>query len=306
LIERGYAGRVTLQELRYLVALADVGHFGRAARACHVSQPTLSAAIKKLEGELGIVLVERTRRRVALSEIGRVLAGQARVVLDEARRFTEMAQQDREPLSGDFRLGVIPTIGPYLLPHVVRSLRTRFPSLRLLLREIQTDPLLGELRAGRVDAALLSLPIAGDDLVRAPLYDEPFVLALPRGHPFAAKKKVRAESIAELPLLLLEEGHCFREQALEVCSRVSSRAREEVAGASLETLRNMVAAGVGATLLPQLAATGSRRDVEIVPVAPEPSRRVALVWRKIYARVEWVQALVEHLRAHLPDAVHPS
>lgn len=296
---------MTLQELRYLVALADTAHFGRAARACAVSQPTLSAAIKKLEGELGVVVVERTRRRVAITEIGRMLVEQARVVLDEARRFEELATQGRAPLVGDFRLGVIPTIGPYLLPHVVRRLRAAFPQLRLLLRELQTDALLADLRAGRLDAGLLALPIAGDDLQRVPLYDEPFVLALPRGHPLAQKKRVRTDALAELPLLLLEEGHCLRDQALEVCGRVSSRAREEVSGASLETLRNMVAAGVGATLLPQLAATGaqSRRDVEIVGLVPEPSRRVALLWRKAYARVESAQALAQHLLAHLPEGV---
>ncbi|RIL08113.1 MAG: hypothetical protein DCC71_00515 [Proteobacteria bacterium] len=298
---------MTLQELRYLVALADTGHFGRAARACAVSQPTLSAAIKKLESELGVLVVERTRRRVAITEVGRVLVEQARVVLDEARRFEELATQGRAPLVGDFRLGVIPTIGPYLLPHVVRSLRSAFPALRLLLRELQTDPLLAELRAARLDAGLLALPIAGDDLERAPLYDEPFVLALPRGHPLAKKARVRTDALAELPLLLLEEGHCLRDQALEVCGRVSSRAREEVSGASLETLRNMVAAGVGATLLPQLAAAGaqSRRDVEIVGLVPEPTRRVALLGRKAYARVESAQALAAHLRAHLPASVSP-
>lgn len=302
MIERGYAGRMTLQELRYLVALADTGHFGRAARACFVSQPTLSAAIKKLEGELDLVLVERTKRRVSFTETGRVLVEQARVVLDEARRFVDLASQSREPLAGDFRLGVIPTIGPYLLPHVVRSLRARFPKLRLLLRELQTEALLAELRSARLDAGLLALPVAGDDLVRAPLFDEPFVLALPRGHPLAKRARVRADALADLPLLLLDEGHCLRDQALEVCGRVSSRSREEVAGASLETLRNMVAAGVGVTLLPQLAAD-RRTDVALVPLAPEPSRRVALLWRKVYARTDSVQALVEHLREHLPAGV---
>ena len=293
---------VTLQELRYLVALADTSHFGRAARACAVSQPTLSAAIKKLEDEFDVVMVERTRRRVCVSEAGLALVAQARLVLDESRRFTELAAQGREPLAGDFRLGVIPTIGPYLLPHVVRGLRAAFPKLRLLLRETQTEILLGELRAARIDAALLALPIAGNDLGRAPLYDEPFVLALPRGHALAKKARVRTDALAELPLLLLEEGHCLRDQALEVCGRVSSRDREEVAGASLETLRNMVAAGVGATLLPILASRG-RRDVETLPLSPEPSRRVALVWRKVYARTQSVEELAGFLRDHLPEGV---
>jgi LysR family hydrogen peroxide-inducible transcriptional activator len=231
-----------------------------------------------------------------------MLVEQARVVLDEARRFAELAAQGREPLAGDFRLGVLPTIGPYLLPHVVRSLRTRFPKLRLLLRELQTDALLAELRSARLDAGLVALPVAGDDLARAPLYDEPFVLALPRGHPLAKKPRVRTDALAELPLLLLEEGHCLRDQALEVCGRVSPRTREEVAGASLETLRNMVAAGVGVTLLPQLA-TQSRRDVELVALTPEPSRRIALVWRKPYARAGSIDALLAHLREHLPSDV---
>jgi LysR family hydrogen peroxide-inducible transcriptional activator len=301
-IESGYARRVTLQELRYLVALADTGHFGRAARACAVSQPTLSAAIKKLEDELGVVMVERTRRRVSISDAGRGLIAQARLVLDEARRFTDLAAQGRDPLVGDFRLGVIPTIGPYLLPYVVRGLRAAFPKLRLLLRETQTEILLGELRAAKLDAALLSLPIAGDDLGRASLYDEPFVLALPRGHALAKQSRVRTEALADLPLLLLEEGHCLRDQALEVCGHVSSREREEVAGASLETLRNMVAAGVGATLLPLLASRG-RRDVDTVAISPKPTRRVALVWRKVYARTHSVDALAAFLREHLPEGV---
>jgi LysR family hydrogen peroxide-inducible transcriptional activator len=296
---------MTLQELRYLVALADTGHFGRAARACSVSQPTLSAAIKKLEGELDLVLVERTRRRVSFTDRGRTLVDQARIVLEEARRFEDIAAQSREPLAGDFRLGVIPTIGPYLLPHVVRSLRLHFPKLRLLLREVQTDVLLAELRSARLDAGLLALPVSGDDLARAPLYDEPFLLALPRGHPLAKKTRVRTDALADEPLLLLEEGHCLRDQALEVCGRVSSRTREEVAGASLETLRNMVAAGVGVTLLPKLAAE-SRRDVEIVSLTPEPSRRIGLVWRKIYGRKDSVDAFLAHLREHVPNGVHPT
>jgi LysR family hydrogen peroxide-inducible transcriptional activator len=301
---------MTLQELRYLVAVCDQGHFGRAAKACFVSQPTLSAGIKKLEEELGVVVFERSRRRVMLTERGRELADQARLVLQDVERLRELAEQERAPLAGDFRLGVIPTVGPYLLPHLIPALRRAHPALRLLLREQQTSLLLESLRAGRLDAALLSPPAEGADLEEAPLYEEPFFFAAPPGHPLTRRQRVAQKDLLDEAMLLLEEGHCMREQALEVCRGPRSRAREELEGASLETLRNMVAAGAGCTLLPALAAAQDRRRrplLEIRPFArPVPRRTISLFWRRRFSRAESARELADFVRAHLPEGVSAS
>jgi LysR family hydrogen peroxide-inducible transcriptional activator len=300
---------MTLQELRYLVAVGEEGHFGRAARACAVTQPTLSAAIKKLEEELGVCLFERTRRRVLATEVGRDLIAQARVALAEADRMLEIARRGREPLTGRFRLGAIPTVGPYLLPHVVAGLRRTYPELSLLLVEDVTARLLEKLRVGAIDAALLSPPLAGEDLSVSVLYQEPFLLAVPRDHPLARRRSVREADLGNVPMLLLDEGHCLRDQALAVCGRAATPVREQFRATSLETLRNMVAADVGCTLLPALAALrelhgGPRAPVVCVPfAAPAPSRQVALVWRRSLPRAEAALALAARIRAQVPKAV---
>ncbi len=297
---------MTLQELRYLVALAEHAHFGRAAAACHVSQPSLSAALKKVEDELGMPLFERSRRRVFPTARGERVVEQARRVLEEMARLEELARLPDDPLSGVFRLGAIPTIGPYLMPHLVPSLHETYPRLQLHLIEQQTAVLIEQLHQGKLDAALLSPPLDESGLDRADLYREDFHLAAPREHPLARRERIDLAAIVGEPLLLLDEGHCLRDQVLEVCSTRDTPARELLRGSSLETLRSMVAAGVGCTLLPSLALhpIGGASPVEIRPFdEPVPHRLVSLYWRRSFARVNSVHELVGWIVRHLPSGV---
>jgi LysR family hydrogen peroxide-inducible transcriptional activator len=297
---------MTLQELRYLVALAEHGHFGRAARACHVSQPSLSAALKRLEDELGVLLFERGPRGVLATATGERVVSQARRVLRESERLRELAREPREPLGGIVRLGAIPTVGPYLVPRLVQGLREHYPRLELHLQEQQTAVLLSELRQGKVDMAILSPPVDDHGLARADLYREDFLLATPEGHALAGKDRVHQEEVAGEALLLLDEGHCLRDQVLEVCRSGDSAARELLRGSSLETLRSMVAAGVGCTLLPALALDpmGGAVRLEIRPFeAPAPYRVISLYWRKGSVLEASAMELTSWIRRYLPDEV---
>jgi LysR family transcriptional regulator, hydrogen peroxide-inducible genes activator len=299
---------MTLQDLRYLVALAETRHFARAAEACHVSQPTLSTQIKKLEDELGVVLFERTNRRVAPTASGREIVTQARIVLEEIAKLQQLAQQGHDPMVGSLRLGTIPTLGPYLLPHLIPQLREAYPELRLYVREELTANLLGQLRTGSLDVLLLSLPIDSDGFEIVPLFREPFVLALPAEQPLTRKRQVREADLVHEHLLLLEDGHCLRDQALAVCGFPPQGEREVFRASSLETLRQMVASGVGCTLLPALAAATSSLSAPLIvfrPFAPPvPSRTIGLVWRRSFPRLATVQALAQLIRAQLPPGVH--
>ncbi len=299
---------MTLQELRYLVALADHGHFARAAAACHVGQPTLSTGLRKLEQSLGVELLDRSQRRVRPTPAGERVIAQARVVLEEAERLRALAGEEAaDPEAGPLRLGVIPTLGPYLLPHLLPRVRERFPRLRLLLREEPTAALLGRLRDGRLDALLAALPVPGEGLAGETLFAERFVVALPAGHPLAERTRVRVEDLDPTGVLLLEEGHCLRDQALELCRHAHAARSEEVRATSLETLRQMVAAGIGCTLLPQLAVTGADPGAGLVRyrrfAAPEPRRIVGLIWRRRYPRAGLLQAFAALVRDHLPAGV---
>jgi LysR family hydrogen peroxide-inducible transcriptional activator len=291
---------VNLRDLRYLVALADERHFGKAAERCFVSQPTLSAQVRKLEEYLGVALVERQPRRVSLTPAGEKIVERARKLLQEADAIVELARSDRDPLAGTLKLALIPTVGPYLLPHVARRLKRSLPRLRLLLYEYQTAPLIDKLRAGEIDMGVLALPIALDGLEAAPLYDEPFTLAVPAEHPLAARERVRVEDLAGETLLLLEDGHCLRDQALEVCGRVGTHEEQDYRATSLETLRQMVAAGHGVTLLPELAAespVGSARGLRVKPfVRPAPARTIGAVWRKSSTRGRAIDAIAQTIR----------
>jgi len=296
---------MTLQELRYVAAVAALKHFGRASEACHVSQPALSAGVKRLEEELGVVLFERGRRGVLVTPEGQALVAQARRVLGETDRLRELARHHLEPMSGVLRLGVIPTVGPYLLPHVVPGLRRAWPALRLHLTEDRTDRLLEALRDGDLDAALLSPPLDAEGLDRIDLYDEDLQVALPPDHPLLARKRLRPGDLAREPLLLLDEGHCLRDQALEVCRQASDGpVRELLRASSLETLRSMVGAGVGITLLPALAVrrTGGAPDlVHVRPfVPPAPRRTVSLYWRQDSPREISARLLAKDVRGRLP------
>ncbi|HEY2590635.1 MAG TPA: LysR substrate-binding domain-containing protein [Steroidobacteraceae bacterium] len=289
-----------LKDLRYLVAVADTRHFGRAAERCFVSQPTLSAQLKKLEDYLGVQLIERQPKRVALTEAGAEIVARARQMLQASEEVLELAHSYRDPLAGRLRVGLIPTIGPYLLPHVAPAARKALPRLALLLYEYRTEPLLEKLRAGELDLGILALPVATDGLEVRDLFDETFLVALPREHRFARRATLQIDDLAEEPLLLLEEGHCLRDQALAVCNRAGAQESQDFRATSLETLRQMVASGVGVTLLPEFACRtelAARADravggIVVKPFAkPVPSRRVGAVWRTSTARRPAIEAL---------------
>lgn len=300
---------MTLQELRYLVALADKGHFVRAAEACNVSQPTLSTQLKKLEDYLGVTLFERNKHRLQPTPVGEEIIALARTALNIGVQIREIARRGQDPMDGPLRLGVIPTLGPYLIPHLLPMIRANFPQLHLYLREDLTANLLERLRHGTLDALLLALPVRGEHLETFSLFREAFVVALPADHALARKARIVETEILDENVLLLEEGHCMREQALAICGAMLSEQREELKATSIETLRQMVAAGVGCTLLPALAAqpgVGSVSDgmVQIRPFAPPvPTRTIGLVWRHRYPREETVHRLAELILANLPPAV---
>lgn len=293
---------MNLRDLRYLVAVAEHRHFGRAARACYVSQPTLSTQLKKLEDYLEVQLVERNRRRVLLTPLGEMLAERARTILAAVDDMVEVARAQAEPMTGDLRLGVIPTVGPYLLPHVIPGLARSYPRLRLHLREDLTQRLLDQLRAGTLDGAILAAPIAGDDLVAEPLCREPFYLAVPSGDTLDRPEPVTVDELQDTELMLLEEGHCLRDQALDLCRQADIGEAASFRATSLETLRQMVAAGVGATLLPALAAAASQRGPDHAAVAlrpfsePAPCRDLALYWRSGSAREPTFRELAASMR----------
>ena len=297
---------MTLQELRYLVALAEQGNFVRAAESCHVGQPTLSAQLKKLEEYLGVTLFERNKHLLMPTPIGRRIIEEARVALDVVERIREIARTGDDPMNGPLRLGVIPTLGPYLIPRLLPKIRSTFADLHLFLREDLTNNLLERLRKGRLDALLLALPLRGDDLESIELFHEPFTVALPVGHPLAKKSSITEQDLVGQKVLLLEEGHCLRDQALAICGGVPSDEREELKATSLETLRQMVAAGIGCTLLPKLAAlpgVGSLPNdmIEIRPLAaPAAYRTIGIVWRQHYPREVTVRGLAKLILANLP------
>lgn len=298
---------MNLRDLKYLVALAEHKHFGRAAAACFVSQPTLSTQIRKLEEELGVPLVERAPRKVMLTPAGREAAARARRIVAEADQLKEAARRSRDPEAGTVRLGIFPTLGPYLLPHVIPRIRERFPQLELLLVEEKSDVLLTQLRHGQLDAALLALPVNDDQLHCQFLFEEPFVLAAPEGHPLTAHRSLSLDDLSEQRLLLLQDGHCLRDQALDVCHLAGALEKSEFQATSLETLRQMVAANVGVTLLPMLAVkppVARSSNIRLIPFEgkPLPNRRIAMVWRRSSATgafLEQLAALFAQLPGHL-------
>jgi LysR family hydrogen peroxide-inducible transcriptional activator len=290
---------MTLTELRYIVAVARERHFGRAAEACFVSQPTLSVAIKKLEDELEVKLFERGSSEVSVTPLGEEIVRQAQSVLEQSQAIREIAKRGKDPLAGALRLGIIYTIGPYLLPDLVKQAIELFPQMPLVLQENFTVKLLEMLRAGELDAAILAEPFPDAGLAVAPLYDEPFVVAVPDNHPLARRDSIPSEELKKETMLLLGTGHCFRDHVLEVCpeyARFASDAegiRKSFEGSSLETIKYMVASGMGLTVVPQLSvASGQQQHVSYVPfAAPVPTRRVVLAWRRSFTRYEAIAAL---------------
>jgi len=290
---------MTLTELRYIVAVARERHFGRAAEACFVSQPTLSVAIKKLEEELDVKIFERGTSEVSVTPLGEEIVRQAQSVIEQAQGIKEIAKRGKDPVSGPLRLGVIYTIGPYLLPDLVKQAIELVPQMPLMLQENFTVKLLEMLRTGELDAAIMAEPFPDTGLAIAPLYDEPFMAAIPKGHPLARRERISAEELKNETMLLLGTGHCFRDHVLEVCpeyARFSSNAegiRKSFEGSSLETIKYMVASGMGVTVVPQLSVSkDALPQVTYVPFAdPVPTRRVVLAWRRTFTRYEAIAAL---------------
>ena len=286
---------IKLKDLRYLVAVADALHFGRAAERCFVSQPTLSTQLKKLEQYLGVQLIERQPNNVSLTDTGEQIVARARRILEASDEVVTLARAHRDPLAGRLRLALLPTIGPYLLPRVSQSIRRALPRLELRLYEHQTAPMLEKLRCGELDLGVLALPVDLEGLEARELFAEPFTVAVPDRHRLAKRERVQVADLKDETLLLLEEGHCLRDQALEVCSRIGAGESQDFRATSLETLRQMVATGAGVTLLPELAtkgAYGDARGVTVLPFAkPAPVRRVGAVWRKTTARRPAIDAV---------------
>ena len=290
---------MTLTELRYVVAVARERHFGRAAEACFVSQPTLSVAVKKLEQELALKIFERGNSEVSVTPLGEQIVRQAEQVIEQAAAIKEIAKRHQDPLSGPLRLGVIYTIGPYLLPDLVRQSIERTPQMPLLLQENFTARLLEMLRSGELDCAIMAEPFPDIGLAMAPLYDEPFVVAVPKGHALAKRRSIPAEELKQQTMLLLGTGHCFRDHVLEVCpeyARFASDAegiRKSFEGSSLETIKYMVSSGMGITVVPRLSVPDDiQPHIRYVPFAkPAPTRRVVLAWRRSFTRYEAIAAL---------------
>ncbi len=291
---------MNLQELRYLVAVAEQRHFGRAAEACHVSQPTLSSQIRKLEDELGVTLLERTNKRVDLTPVGAQILAHAQRALDEAAQMEAVALAARDPLVGPLKLGAIPTLAPYLMPLILMPLREMYPGLVIELWEDQTRLLIEGLRNHRLDAALLATPTDAPEITEIALFDEPLLAALPIRHKLARAKSVQEHALAD-ELLVLAEGHCLANQALEACGAKSGPGRDGLRGsmqaATLETLVNLVAAGYGATLIPALSADSFRkRGIVLRPLAGDSSRTIRLASRPGYPRPQALRAIEKVIR----------
>lgn len=298
---------LSLRDLEYLITLAEHEHFGKAAQAACVSQPALSAQIRKAEDFLGVRLFERSNRRVGITPAGERIVAQARVVLDEARKIADIARSDKEPLGGTFKLGAISTLGPYYLPYILAPLRKRFPGLVLHLQEGLTEPLLADLRAGRLDAVLASPTEAFDESLNViPLFVEPFLLATPRQHALATKTPLRPADLRAEDMVLLEDGHCLKDQSLALCPRNRRGHVRQYQATSLETLRHLVATGIGYTLIPRLAATDDvklRRLLCYRAFDGKPvGRQIVLVFRKRYARTGDIEAFARFLKEHRPKA----
>ncbi len=295
---------MTLTELRYIVAVARERHFGHAAEACFVSQPTLSVAVKKLEEELGTALFERSQSEVTVTPVGAEVVAQAQRVLEQASAIKELVKQRRDPLAGQLRLGVIYSIAPYLLPALVPRMIKSVPGMPLVIEENFTHRLLEMLKSGDIDVAILAQPFSEPGIMMQAVYDEPFMVALPAGHSWTGRKSIAAADLKNETMLLLGSGHCLRDQVLQVCPelmRFSSSSAEGIQktfeGSSLETIRHMVASGIGLTVLPASAVPPGERKKDLIvyrPFAsPAPSRRIALAWRKSYTRASAIEKLRE-------------
>jgi LysR family transcriptional regulator, hydrogen peroxide-inducible genes activator len=287
-----------LRDLSYFVMLAKTLHFGKAAALCHVSQPTLSVQIKKLEDRLGIILIERDNKNVRLTPEGKIIAAKAAIVLQEIEAIKTYAKTVQDPKAGDLHLGIIPTLGPYLLPQTIQTLHHKLPKLSLWLHEAQTEILLAKLQTGELDLAILALPIEEENLTAIPLFNEAFYFAVNKNHALAKKKKISLQEIEDEKILLLADGHCLRAQALALCQNIRLEPMGDFKATSLETLRHMVAQGLGATLIPELATQVPNPNICYIPFKnPAPHRQIGLVFRKTHVR----EALLKQMAQILKD-----
>ncbi|VAX09623.1 Hydrogen peroxide-inducible genes activator =_ OxyR [hydrothermal vent metagenome] len=294
---------MNLRDLEYLLAIDEERHFHRAADRCFVSQPTLSGQLKKLEQELGVQLVERSKRQVRMTEAGRAVADQARRVLNEARAIKSIAQIFHDPMQGELQLGLIPTVAPYLLPLIMPLFKKQYPDLKLWLHEQQTSVLLGKLRSVELDLLILALPVETDEFEELDLFSEAFWLAAPKHEPLTKKKSINLTDLQDREMLLLEEGHCLRGQALEVCFSAGAHENAGFRATSLETLRHMVGEGMGMTLIPDLAVP--KRRLKTDPVVyipfrkPKPRRRIGMLYRKDSYREAVFQNMAVLIREYM-------
>ena len=289
----------TMKQLQYLAALADTRHFARAAERCHITQSTLSAGVRDLESVLGTPVAERSNRHVLMTRVGADIAERAKALLRDAEEVMEVARAARDPMTGELRLGVIPTISPFYLPRVLPALRERFRDLTVYLREEQTAPLLGRLEDGEIDAALIALPYDTGDLITEVIFEDEFLFACPPTHPLAGAATIHPETLANESLLLLEEGHCLRGHALDACEMGDKRTRAQFEASSLQTLIHMVAAGIGVTLVPRLAVEAGilqGTNIALSPLATPAFRQIGLVWRRTSPKADEHRLLAEGLR----------
>ena len=293
---------MNIRALQYFVKLAELKHFSKAASACFVSQPTLSTQIRKLEEELGVSLVERAPRKIMLTPIGEDIAHRARHILRDIEHVKDAARRSKDPETGIIKLGIFPTLAPYLLPHVIPVIRRRYPELRMQLAEEKTEIILNMLDQGRLDAGLLALPVEEHGMEVEVLFEEPFVTAMPSSHPLSDKQSISLQDLEGEELLLLEEGHCLRQHALEVCALAGAHERVDFHATSMETLRQMVAANAGVTLMPVLSVKppiASTDNITLRPFkAPAPSRTIALVWRSSSPLGNFLRKLADSLKVN--------
>ena len=301
---------MNLRDFKYVIAVAETHHFGRAAERCYVSQPTLSGQIKKLEDELGVVIFERTKRSVEITPIGQEIITLARQLMEQADAIEQVARAHSDPLAGPFRIGALPTLSPYLMPLILVPLRQQYPQLKLVLSEEVTESLIRRLRSHELDAALVATPVDEPDLASIPIFDEPFWLALPRKHPLYYKDEITQQDLSELDVLLLSDGHCLARQAMEVFGLSDRPVQGEMGdlrAASLETLLQLVGAGFGCTLVPALAVRGPwMTDSGIIArrlELPDAYRRVSLVFRQSFPRRKVLDVFVNTVLEHLPNTV---
>ncbi len=290
---------MTLTELRYIVTLAREQHFGHAAERCYVSQPTLSIAVKKLEEELGVALFERSKNAVRVTPVGEKVVRQAQTVLEQAEAIKELAREGKDQLANPLRIGAIYTIGPYLFPQLIPQIQRLAPDMPLYIEENFTDNLRTKIRNGELDAIIIALPFHEADVLTRPLYDEPFMMAIPKGHELAQQDEIDSHQMNEIRMLLLGEGHCFRDQVLEACPTLNQSFHDQhtvTEGSSLETIRMMVASGLGTSVLP-LSAIQNHPATDLVEIRPfkhpQPMRTVAVAWRASFPRPKAIDVLVE-------------